>query len=183
MPASGRRSRRGISPSQSSFPSAKVTLASAQSDWSQPIPSPASPTSKVNASAPARSTFHLAPWSAKAHHLGLERHFVIHLDHENDAPFASRRVLVVIQAEHCREAPARARKVDAHPAESVAVKSTSVLPFSNFQRLGSQPVLDYRIMISVPSGEQASEFQRGVDRSDTDSTSRRCYRLFVATPP
>jgi hypothetical protein len=51
----------GRSPTQRSFPSARTTFASAQSLWSQEIPSPALPTSSVNDLAPPRSTWTFSP--------------------------------------------------------------------------------------------------------------------------
>ncbi len=45
-----------MSPSQTAVPSSRTTRASAQSDWSQDIPSPPSPTVSTNSVASPRST-------------------------------------------------------------------------------------------------------------------------------
>ena len=90
---------------------------------------------------------HLAARSAVAHDLGLEGHLVLHLDGEDHAPLAVRRVVVVIQADHSREALAGAGKAHLHFADGVAVEAARVFLVADAHAFVPAAVLGDGVMV------------------------------------
>src|SRR5208282_5747126 len=92
---------------------------------------------------------HLAPGSAIAHDLGLKGHLVLYSDREHDAPLASGGVLVVVQTDHRRKAPAGAGEMHRYLADRVAVETPSIFPVADFHVVVSPPILSDRVVVGV----------------------------------
>ena len=90
---------------------------------------------------------HLAPRSAIAHYLGLERHLVTHLDREAYASLAVCCVVVVIEADHSGEAFAGGGKPHFHFADGMAVEAARVFLVADAHPFISTAVLGDRVMV------------------------------------